>query len=204
VTLQPAYEYVFPSKGDGSFRPVQRLFKTFGFDEGLEGLVVADVDGDAKPDLVVARDIGADLMGVVFVLLNDGHGGFPNRLDCLVGDADDASGPIAVGDLNGDGAADLVTVNPASSSVSVFINRARRCTVQDVSGTLPGPSGYEGSTVAAARTALERAGCRVGRIDRAYSLLVTAGRVISQKSRFGAVLPAGSRVNLVVSKGPKR
>jgi hypothetical protein len=204
VTLQPASAYVFPNKGNGSFAAAQRLFKTFGYDEGLDALVVGDVDGNAKPDLVVGREIGTDDVGVVLVLLNNADGGFLDRLDYLVGSAADASGPIAVGDLNGDGRPDLVTVNPASSSVSVFINRPGRCTVQDVSGTLPGASGYEGPTFAAARRALERAECRVGKTDRTYSPLVTAGHVISQKPKFGAVLRGGARVDLVISKGPKR
>lgn len=204
VTLQPAYAYLFANRGNGVFRTSRPLFKTFGFDEGLDSLAIADVDGDTKPDLVVGRDIGQALIGVVFVLLNDGHGGFRDRLDYLVGGADDASGPIAVADLNGDGAPDLVTVNPASSTVSVFINRARRCTIQDVSGTLPGPSGYEGSTPAVARATLERAGCRVGEVGRAYSQLVEEGRVISQRPKFGAVLPGDAKVDLVVSEGPDR
>jgi hypothetical protein len=54
------------------------------------------------------------------------------------------------------------------------------------------------------RTALRtiaRGNCRVGKVRRAYSRTVKRGRVISQKPRFGAVLPGGGKVDLVVSRG---
>jgi beta-lactam-binding protein with PASTA domain len=49
-----------------------------------------------------------------------------------------------------------------------------------------------------------RANCRVGKVRRAYSKIVKRGRVISQKPGFGAVLPKGAKVTLVVSKGRRR
>jgi beta-lactam-binding protein with PASTA domain len=58
--------------------------------------------------------------------------------------------------------------------------------------------------VSAAKRTLARANCRVGKIRRAYSgaySKVKRGGVISQKPNFGAVLPGGSKVNLVVSLG---
>ena len=48
---------------------------------------------------------------------------------------------------------------------------------------------------------IARANCRVGKIRRAYSKTVRKGRVISQKPGFGAVLPGGGKVDLVVSRG---
>ena len=51
--------------------------------------------------------------------------------------------------------------------------------------------------------ALARVNCRVGRVRHTYSKTGKRGRVISQKPRFGAVLPAGGKVNLVVSRGRK-
>ena len=50
---------------------------------------------------------------------------------------------------------------------------------------------------------MTRADCRVGKIRRAYSNTAKSGRVISQKPMFGAVLPSGGKVNLVVSRARK-
>jgi beta-lactam-binding protein with PASTA domain len=48
---------------------------------------------------------------------------------------------------------------------------------------------------------IARVNCRAGKVSRLYSKRVKRGRVISQKPKFGAVLPGGSTVNLVVSLG---
>lgn len=61
-----------------------------------------------------------------------------------------------------------------------------------------------GQTLAAARTRLARAGCRVGTVTRAYSRTVRKGRVISQRPRPRARLAESSKVKLVVSRGRRR
>ena len=73
----------------------------------------------------------------------------------------------------------------------MLLNTPGLCTVQNV----------RGRTLPIARRTLARANCRVGKIRRAYSKNVKKGRVISQKPRFGAVLPGGGKVDLVVSRG---
>jgi beta-lactam-binding protein with PASTA domain len=55
---------------------------------------------------------------------------------------------------------------------------------------------------AAGKRKLARVNCRVGKVRRVHSK-IKAGRVISQKPRFGAVRPAGAKVDLVVSRGVK-
>jgi beta-lactam-binding protein with PASTA domain len=57
--------------------------------------------------------------------------------------------------------------------------------------------------LAAAKRILARGHCRVGKVRYAFHRDVKKGRVISQQPRFGAVLPGGGRVNLVVSRGRK-
>lgn len=59
-------------------------------------------------------------------------------------------------------------------------------------------------TLRAARSALVRAGCALGRVSRAYSTRVRAGRIIAQSRRSGAQLPRRTRVNVVVSRGKRR
>jgi hypothetical protein len=61
-----------------------------------------------------------------------------------------------------------------------------------------------GKTLLEARAAIVRSRCRVGRVERRFSTRVKAGRVVSQRPRARARLPAGSRVHLVVSKGKRR
>jgi beta-lactam-binding protein with PASTA domain len=57
--------------------------------------------------------------------------------------------------------------------------------------------------LAAAKRAIKRARCRVGKIRKAYSKNVRKGRVIAQKPRPHAKLAVGPRIRHTVSKGPK-
>jgi beta-lactam-binding protein with PASTA domain len=56
--------------------------------------------------------------------------------------------------------------------------------------------------LSAAKRTLARANCRVAKIRLVYSGL-GRGRVITQEPAFGAVLPGGGKVDLVVSRGRK-
>jgi FG-GAP-like repeat/PASTA domain len=127
------------------------------------------------------------------------------EIDYLVGGQEDGDA-IAVGDLDGDSRPDLVAANFGSHKLSLFLNRPGRCTVQDVSGLTQHVVGRlsHGLTTEGAARALARGSCRVGAIRYAYSKFGDPkGRVIGQKPRFGAVLPSGSKVDLVVSKWQK-
>lgn len=70
----------------------------------------------------------------------------------------------------------------------------RRCAVPRV----------RGKSLRAARAAITRGHCRVGRIRRTFSNRVKVGRVVSQTPGAGARLAVGARVHLTVSKGKRR
>ena len=61
-----------------------------------------------------------------------------------------------------------------------------------------------GRKLAAARTRLVRANCRLGKVKRAYSRTVGRGRVVSQRPRVGARLSELAKIDLVVSRGKRR
>jgi len=196
VTLEPSYVETLHGHGDGSFARPRLVYEDGGYSEGAIAPTVADLDGDGHADVVVPR-IDQD-RAIVSLFRNDGSGRFRDgaRVDYLLGDNQQTEA-IAVGDLNGDGVADLVNANFESSRLSVYLGERDRCTVQDVSGATLHV--YELTPAAAAR-ALARGGCRVGTITtRKSEWGTTRGRVFSQRPRFGAVVPAGSRVDLVVA-----
>ncbi|BBL73811.1 FG-GAP-like repeat-containing protein [Methylomagnum ishizawai] len=78
------------------------------------GLVVADLDGDGKPDLATANT-GDD---TVSVLLGLGGGLFGARADYGAGQTPQA---LAAADLDGDGKPDLATANNKGGAVSVLL-----------------------------------------------------------------------------------
>jgi beta-lactam-binding protein with PASTA domain len=62
----------------------------------------------------------------------------------------------------------------------------------------------KGKKLPAAKLAITKAHCSVGKVTRTFSKSVKKGRVISQGRKPGTTLAAGSKVNLKVSKGKKR
>jgi hypothetical protein len=187
---------VLINAGHGRF-PDDRKYTTNSYHHGYpHSIVTGDANGDGRPDLLLSTDES------VFVLVNRGNGSFEAGVDHPTNRHPSAvdfgfSTSVATGDLNGDKRPDLVTANYLADidNVSVLINRPGLCPVQDVAD----------ETLSAAKQAITHARCRVGKISRApYRAYPGEGRVISQKPEFGAVLPIGSKVNLVVSRGPRR
>ena len=62
----------------------------------------------------------------------------------------------------------------------------------------------KGKTLRAAKRALSKAHCSVGKVTRVFSARVPKGRVISPKPKPGKTLASGARIKLEVSKGKKK
>jgi Bacterial Ig-like domain (group 3)/FG-GAP-like repeat/FG-GAP repeat len=77
---------------------------------------VADLNGDGKPDLVVANNQNG---GSVGVLLGNGDGTFASIVNYASGGSSPTS--VAVADVNGDGKLDLVVANPSSNTVGILL-----------------------------------------------------------------------------------
>jgi hypothetical protein len=87
------------------------------------------------------------------------------------------------------------TMLPPRSGVNFAVSLGLRpCSVPSV----------RGKKLSAARSAITKAACRVGKVKRVRSRKVKRGRVISQSPKAGKSLPNLGKVNLVVSRGPAR
>jgi hypothetical protein len=62
----------------------------------------------------------------------------------------------------------------------------------------------KGKNVAQARSLLAAGRCALGRVTRTHSRLAKPGRITKQSRPPGARLPRGTKVNVVVSLGPRR
>jgi hypothetical protein len=98
--------YLLHGEGGGAFSaPVLHPLET-----APSAILVGDLDGDARPDLVTASESAG-----LSVLLNDGRGGFASPV------AYPASGDaLALGDLNGDGRPDLVAAGTTMPATVLF------------------------------------------------------------------------------------
>ena len=145
---------------------------------GAGTVAIGDLNGDRKADLAVTSRLHA-----VSVLVNLGAGRFQRQLDYGTG----YPGALAIDDLNGDRRRDLVVTT--SPTVSVLLNKPGLCNVQEL----------RRQTLKAAKRTLARVNCRVGKVSFDYSRTIK-GLVIRQKPKLGAVLPRGSRVDVVISR----
>jgi hypothetical protein len=169
---------VYLNRGQGRFRSGGG-YSVHGDWAGGPHVAIGDLNGDRKADLAVTSRLHA-----VSVLVNLGAGRFQRQLDYGTG----YPGALAIDDLNGDRRRDLVVTT--SPTVSVLLNKPGLCNVQEL----------RRQTLKAAKRTLARVNCRVGKVSLADSRTIR-GRVIRQKPKFGAVLPRGSRVDVVISRG---
>jgi hypothetical protein len=102
---------VLLGNGDGTFQPVV----SYGVGPDAAYIAAGDVNGDGKPDLVVANYCGVAASacgdeGTVSVLIGNGDGTFqtPIALDTTVGGF---AGSLALGDFNRDGKLDVAVAN---------------------------------------------------------------------------------------------
>jgi hypothetical protein len=100
-------------KGNGTFVPKAVSPQTGSVPYSV---VVADFNGDGKPDLAVAN-AGSN---TITVLLGEGNGNFAPPISPAV-----ATDPVyaAVGDFNGDGVPDLAAASNTTNSVTVLLTK---------------------------------------------------------------------------------
>jgi uncharacterized membrane protein len=103
---------VLLGRGDGTFKKA-KTYSTGGFD-AIGWVAIADVNGDKKPDLLVANYCATDcsfppVEGSVGVLLGNGNGTFKAVKTYPSGG--DGAVSVAVADLNKDGKPDLLVAN---------------------------------------------------------------------------------------------
>lgn len=104
---------VLLSNGNGTFQPVS-VYGSGGYQPST--VIIADVNGDGRPDLVVANSCvsatncsGSGTAGSVGILLGNGDGTFQAAIAYDSGGND--AWDVAVADVNGDGKADIVVAN---------------------------------------------------------------------------------------------
>jgi hypothetical protein len=108
---------VLLGNGDGTFQPAQ-TYSTGGY--YALSVALADVNGDGKPDLLVAdmcQDDSCESSGVAAVLLGNGNGTFQPERSYSVGGFGSEPYSIAVGDFTGDGKVDLALADNCSQAV---------------------------------------------------------------------------------------
>lgn len=91
----------------------------FAAGSGSYGMAIEDVDGDGKPELLVANRLGS---GSVSILRNTSSIGSLSFAPKQEFTADDGTSSIAVGDIDGDGKPDLAVANTNSATISLLKN----------------------------------------------------------------------------------
>jgi hypothetical protein len=127
--------------GDGTFQPAVTYARHGILGDGPESVAIADLNGDGKPDLMVAycNSSGGSCgltHGLVGVLLGNGDGTFQAAVTYTSGGFD--AWAVVAADVDRDGRPDLVVANYCgktyctNGSVGVLLNNTSFCTTPPV------------------------------------------------------------------------
>jgi hypothetical protein len=145
------------------------------------GLAIGDFNGDKAPDVALTNGQGA-----VVVSLNNGHGTFGALTPITLGVTSDLSWPLAAGDIDGDGVADLA----AAEGSSLYIVLARGDGTFKTATTVPLTNDFQraASVVVADFNGDGRADVAVGDAQSSLVLLFMAG----SGGALGSAIPVNS------------
>jgi Bacterial Ig-like domain (group 3)/FG-GAP-like repeat len=110
---------VFLGDGRGSFTELSPFMDGLGGMGGESQLLLADLYGNGKLDLVVGNFGSQGYPGPLMVLKGNGDGTFGASVSLKAGFFPTY---VAAADMNGDGRQDLMVANTVSSSITVLIN----------------------------------------------------------------------------------
>jgi hypothetical protein len=130
---------VLLNNGDGTFQSAVN-YDSAG--HNANSIAIADVNGDAIPDLVVVNQCvsnGNCTSGSVTVLLGNGDGTFQSAV--TYGSGGQASHSVVIGDINADGKPDLVVANQCANS-SICANGVVSVLIGNGDGTFQQAVGY--------------------------------------------------------------
>jgi len=153
ICEDPGSVGVLLGNGDGTFQPAVNY--SSGGDIGYyqqNSITVGDVNGDGRPDVIVANNFpsyqNCDAFGVVSVLLGNGDGTFQEPV--VYNSGGFFANSVAIGDVNGDGYPDVVVSNAQSGmrsgTVAVLLNNG--------DGTFQAPVTYDSGGVDSATIVL--------------------------------------------------
>lgn len=160
---------------------------------------IGPFDSNYAPDAPAVNGVAIHLDDPVFAL-----GSHPSRLlDMTPQTATFGDAPLLPGkrftDFRTGVAIETLAVGPAGATVRVSglpdpSSQPARCTVPKL----------KGKKLRAARKAVRKRGCRLGKVRRRPSAKVAKNRVSSQRPKAGKKLKAGAKVSVIVSSGPLR
>ncbi|HVI08504.1 MAG TPA: VCBS repeat-containing protein [Candidatus Binatia bacterium] len=126
---------VLLGNGNGTFQPA--ITTNLPFDGA--NLVIADMNGDHIPDLVITAQSDTSIEGSIIVMLGEGNGKFAHPMSFYAGGY---AYYLAVGDVNGDGIPDVVCTNVTNigqPSIAVLLGNGNGTLQPPVFYMPPGP-----------------------------------------------------------------
>jgi alpha-tubulin suppressor-like RCC1 family protein len=112
--------------------------------------------------------------------------------------------------LTGAGVCTITAWQPGDSNWSAAPPLSRSFSIASQAPPPPPPAparckvpNVVGKSLAKAKALIKKRRCRVGKVTHAYSRVRKRGVVIAQSRRPGRIVPAGSKIRLVVSRGAK-
>ncbi|MFZ2234750.1 MAG: FG-GAP-like repeat-containing protein, partial [Dokdonella sp.] len=124
--------------GDGSFAAPLTIDAGYAnAGSNISRVATADLDGDGKPDIVVADPGGGAAVGGIHVYRNLGSGVFSAT---VLSGGTGTPGSLDIGDVNGDGKRDLVTTSNGGTTLSIRLGNGNATFQAPLESTLPDDS----------------------------------------------------------------